>query len=226
MNADRLRRIANVLLNVLELEPNLRKTYLQALGDPELTNEVESWLRRTEEQEATVAETPLRPEGVDPGQRLGPYRIVRSIGAGGMGLVVLGEREDAHFEREVAIKILRAGFDTPELVQRFMIERQILAQLDHPNIAALYEGGATPDGRPYLVMEHVEGRPIHRFCDEESRSVEERLRLMIKVCEAVDYAHSRLVIHRDLKPSNLLVTDAGEPKLLDFGIAKLLDSES
>ncbi|MEM1183167.1 MAG: serine/threonine-protein kinase, partial [Acidobacteriota bacterium] len=225
MTPDRLRRIANVVLNVLELEPTLRKTYLQTLGDPELQREVERWIRRTED-DATVVDAPRRPEGVEPGQRLGPYRIVEPIGAGGMGVVLLAEREDDQFERQVAIKVLRTGFNVPELIQRFVIERQILAQLEHPHIAALYEGGTTADGRPYLVMEHVDGRPIHQFCDEQRLSVDERVRLMIKVCDAVAYAHSRLVIHRDLKPSNLLVNDAGEPKLLDFGIAKLLDPDA
>ncbi|MEM1183087.1 MAG: serine/threonine-protein kinase [Acidobacteriota bacterium] len=225
MTPDRLRRIANILLNVLDLEPGLRKPYLQTLGDAELQREVEAWLRRTED-DATVIETPKRPEGVEPGQRLGPYRIVEHLGVGGMGLVLLAEREDEQFERRVAIKVLRAGFDVPELIQRFVTERQILAQLEHPHIAALYEGGTASDGRPYLVMEHVKGRPIHRYCDEEGLGVEDRVRLMVKVCHAVAYAHSRLVIHRDLKPSNLLVNEEGEPKLLDFGIAKLLDPEA
>ncbi|MEM1183219.1 MAG: hypothetical protein AAGM22_33055, partial [Acidobacteriota bacterium] len=124
MTTDRLRRIANVLLNVLELEPTLRGTYLQTLGDPELQREVEGWIRRTED-DATVVETPRRPEGVEPGHRLGPYRIVELIGAGGMGVVLLAEREDDQFERRVAIKVLRAGFDAPELIQRFVTERQI-----------------------------------------------------------------------------------------------------
>ncbi|MEM6793065.1 MAG: serine/threonine-protein kinase [Acidobacteriota bacterium] len=225
MSPDRLRRIANVLLNALDLEPDLRKTYLEALGDPELRREVERWVLRTEE-DTTLAEARARPEGVEPGQRLGSYRIVERIGVGGMGVVLLAEREDQEFERRVAIKILRAGFDLPELVQRFVTERQILAQLEHPHIAALYEGGTTSDGRPYLVMEHVQGLPIHQYCDEQRLGVEERVRLMVKVCNAVAYAHSRLVVHRDLKPSNLLVTEEGEPKLLDFGIAKLLDPEA
>ncbi|MEM1180087.1 MAG: tetratricopeptide repeat protein [Acidobacteriota bacterium] len=225
MSPDRLRRFANVLLNGLELEPELRKTYLQTLGDPELQREVEQWIRRTED-DPTAIETPVRSEGVEPGQHLGPYRIVERIGAGGMGVVLLAEREDHEFERRVAIKILRAGFDVPEVVKRFVTERQILAQLEHPHIAALYEGGTTSDGRPYLVMEHVRGLPIHQYCDEQALGVEERVRLMVKVCDAVAYAHSRLVVHRDLKPSNLLITEVGEPKLLDFGIAKLLDPEA
>ncbi|MEM1182815.1 MAG: serine/threonine-protein kinase, partial [Acidobacteriota bacterium] len=136
------------------------------------------------------------------------------------------EREDEHFERRVAVKVLRAGFESPELIRRFVAERQILARLEHPNIARLYEGGATADGRPFLVMEYVDGRPIDRYCDEEKLGVAERIEVIRKVCGAVQYAHRHLVVHRDLKPSNILVDNEGEPKLLDFGIAKLLDPGS
>jgi serine/threonine protein kinase len=162
-------------------------------------------------------------EAYRPGSTVGPYRLVREIGRGGMGIVFLAERADGQFRRSVAIKVMRASADPGEVQRRLEAERQILASLDHPNIARLYDGGFTPDGRPYLVMEHIEGRPIDVYCDEERLSVEERLRLFAAVIHAVHYAHRRLVVHRDLKPSNILVTEEGQPKLLDFGIAKILE---
>jgi serine/threonine-protein kinase len=154
---------------------------------------------------------------------IGRYRIVREIGRGGMGAVYLAERADRQFERRVALKVVKRGMDTDEVMQRFRYERQILARLEHPGIARLYDGGVTPDGRPYLVMEFVEGRPLLAHCDELGLSVEHRLALFRAVCEAVQFAHQNLVVHRDIKPSNLMVTELGEVKLLDFGIAKLLD---
>ena len=158
-------------------------------------------------------------------ERLGPYQLVREVGRGGMGRVFLAVRDDAQFEQRVAIKILDRGF-SPELVARFIAERQILASLEHPHIARLFDGGMTADRRPYLVMEYVDGEPIDVYCQRHALSVDDRLRLFCKVAEAVHYAHRSLVIHRDLKPSNILVTTAGEPKLLDFGIAKLLDPDA
>ena len=153
------------------------------------------------------------------GTRLGPYRVLRPLGSGGMGDVYLGERADGAFEQRVAIKVIR-GLLAGELRDRFLAERQILAQLDHPHVARLLDGGTTADGRPYLVMEHVEGEPIDDFCDRRALAVDARLRLFLKVCEAVQHAHRHLVVHRDLKPSNVLVTADGDPKLLDFGVAK------
>ena len=158
------------------------------------------------------------------GTRFGPYRLERCIGRGGMGAVYLASRMDADFEQEVAIKLIRRGMDTDDILRRFKNERQVLADLTHPGIARLFDGGATEDGRPYLVMEVVDGLPIDRYCDEHRLGVVERLRLFIAVCEAVHHAHERRVVHRDLKPSNILVTTEGTPKLLDFGIAKLLDA--
>jgi serine/threonine-protein kinase len=158
-----------------------------------------------------------------PGSRIGPYRLTREIGRGGMGVVYLAERDDGQFRRTVAIKVMRAGMDPDEVRRRLEAERQILAALDHPNIARLYDGGVAPDGRPYLVMEYVEGQPIDEYCDSHRLSVEERLALFCTVAHAVHYAHRRLVVHRDLKPSNILVTADGHPKLLDFGIAKILE---
>ena len=157
------------------------------------------------------------------GRRVGVYRLVQVLGYGGMGAVYRAERADGQFEQEVALKLIRYGRSTDELRQRFANERQILARLAHPNIARLLDGGLTDDGQPYFAMEYVEGVPINRYCDTHRLDVVERLRLFEKVCEAVQYAHQNLVVHRDLKPSNVLVTNDGQVKLLDFGIAKLLD---
>ncbi len=157
-------------------------------------------------------------------QRLGPYRIVSEIGQGGMGTVYLAERADGAFEQRVAIKVVRGLLDQ-ERVRRFRAERQILASLQHPNIARLVDGGTTDDGWPYLVMEYVEGQPIDAYGRERQLSIVERLRLFMVVCEAVGHAHRHLIVHRDIKPSNIIVTADGTPKLLDFGIAKLLDSD-
>ena len=156
------------------------------------------------------------------GLRLGPYRLLRRIGQGGMGAVYLAERTDGEFERRVAIKLLRDGHDEAEAVARFQRERQSLAHLQHPHIARLHDGGRGEDGRPYLVMEHVEGSPIDRYCERERLPLEARLRLFQQVCAAVQHAHGHLIVHRDLKPANILVSAEGEAKLLDFGIAKRL----
>jgi serine/threonine-protein kinase len=157
------------------------------------------------------------------GERIGAYRILGTLGAGGMGEVFLAERADAEFEQKVAIKVVHGGAFSRAVQSRLKIERQILAQLDHPNIAHLLDGGTLPDGTAYLVMEYVDGVPIDTFCDTRRLDVPARLELFATVCAAVHYAHQNLVVHRDLKPSNILVTAAGVPKLLDFGIAKLLD---
>ncbi len=156
-------------------------------------------------------------------RNLGPYRLLRSIGRGGMGQVFLAERNDAEFEQQVAIKLAHWLGSDDETAIRFKQERQILADLDHPNIARLLDGGRTESGQPYIVMEYIDGESIASFSQRESLSIRQRLDLFIAVCEAVQYAHSQLVIHRDIKPSNVLVTHNGQPKLLDFGIAKLLD---
>ncbi len=161
-----------------------------------------------------------------PPRIIGPYTLVREIGRGGMGSVYLAEHEGEGFQRQVALKVLRRGVDTEDVLARFVNERQILATLTHPNIAQLHDGGATENGRPYLVMELVEGEPITTYCDNNQLTVSQRLELVLEVIEAVQAAHAKLVIHRDLKPSNILVTDEGHVKLLDFGIAKLLDPEA
>jgi serine/threonine-protein kinase len=157
------------------------------------------------------------------GDRIGPYRVLRTLGVGGMGEVFLAERADAEFEQQVAIKVVFGGAIARNVQSRLRVERQILAQLDHPNIAHLLDGGSLPDGTAYIVMEYVDGIPIDAFCDSNRLDIEARLKLFQTVCAAVHYAHQNLIVHRDLKPSNILVTAAGVPKLLDFGIAKLLD---
>lgn len=166
--------------------------------------------------EAADADEPVPP-------RIGAYRIIRPIGAGGMGTVHLAERADGQFTQQVAIKLIRRRLATPAAVRRFSAERQTLANLNHPHIARLYDGGLTADGIPYFVMEYVDGVPIDAYCDARRLAIPERLRLFRTVCAAVQSAHQKLVVHRDLKPANILVTSDGSPKLVDFGIAKVLD---
>ncbi len=175
---------------------------------------------------ASVDEEAGNAESESTGERIGPYRILRQIARGGMGTVLLAARDDDAFRRHVAIKLIQAGIGSPMVSRRFHSERQILANLDHPNIARLLDGGTTSDGRPYLVMEYVDGVPIDTYCDRHRLSLDSRLDLLRKVCTAVSYAHQNLVVHRDIKPRNILITEDGEPKLLDFGIAKVLLPES
>jgi non-specific serine/threonine protein kinase/serine/threonine-protein kinase len=156
------------------------------------------------------------------GQTIGAYRLKKELGRGGMGVVYLADRAD-DFQQKVAVKIVKRGIDTDFVLRRFRQERQVLAALSHPNIARLIDGGTTEDGRPFLVMEYIEGLPIDQFCDEHKLTIQARLKLFREVCSAVSYSHQRLIVHRDIKPSNILVTAEGTPKLLDFGIAKLLD---
>jgi eukaryotic-like serine/threonine-protein kinase len=174
--------------------------------------------------EEAEAEPPAEPEPPLP-ERLGAYRVLGRLGRGGMGEVLLGERADGLFEQRVAIKLLRKGMDSEDVLRRFERERRILARVEHPHIARLFDGGAAPDGRPYFVLELVDGKPITVYCREHGLSVEGRLRLLLDCCDAVSAAHARLIVHRDLKPSNVLVTESGEVKLLDFGIAKVLEAE-
>jgi serine/threonine-protein kinase len=157
------------------------------------------------------------------GQRIGPYRAVRRLGEGGMGEVVLAERADEQFSQRVAVKLVRRGVTSRQVQGRLKLERQILATLDHPNIARLLDGGTTTEGVPYIVMEYIDGMPIDTYCDQHALTIEARIRLFQVVCSAVHYAHRNLIVHRDLKPSNILINAEGIPKLLDFGIAKVLD---
>ncbi len=165
------------------------------------------------------------PDSLAEGTIVGSYRIIRSIGVGGMGMVYLAERADGQFEQRVALKLIKRGMDSATILARFHSERQILARLQHPNIARLTDGGVTADGLPYFTMEYVDGQTITRYCDDRRLSIEDRLDLFQSVCEAVQYAHANLVVHRDLKPSNILVTGDGQVKLLDFGIARVLGDE-
>lgn len=160
------------------------------------------------------------------GLRIGAYQVLRRLGEGGMGTVYLAARADQEFRKHVAIKVIRKGMDSAEIVARFRRERQILAALDHPNIAKLFDGGTTEDGLSYFVMEYIQGRPLGEYCDSHGLGIRERLLLFRSICSAVQYAHQNLVIHRDLKPANILVTTDGTPRLLDFGIAKLLNPDA
>jgi len=198
-------------------------------GDEALYREVRRLLEAGGEDEAPLrgivakAAGEVAGERIGAEQRLGPYRLIRRIGEGGMGTVWLAERADDQYRKKVALKILRAGGDA-SLASRFRTERQLLADLDHPNIARLLDGGETEDGRPWLAMEYIDGLPITDYCDRHALGIEARLRLFLDCCRAVQHAHRRLIIHRDIKPSNILVDDRGTPYLLDFGIAKLLDA--
>jgi tetratricopeptide (TPR) repeat protein len=192
-------------------------------ADPLVRAEVESLLAAHDEQTPFLEESVWQLIDAQQGERLagsliGPYRIVRQLGRGGMGTVFLATREDEEFEQRVAIKLVRGG---EMLVQRFRQERQILASLEHPNIARLLDGGTTPDGLPYVVMEYVDGMPIDAYCRTYALSIPDKLRLFLQLCDAVEHAHRALIIHRDIKPANVLVTADGIAKLLDFGIAKL-----
>jgi tRNA A-37 threonylcarbamoyl transferase component Bud32/tetratricopeptide (TPR) repeat protein len=207
----------------LDLPAEERSAFLaQASSDnPELRHEVESLLAEDERLGGTEAGTSMV------GESIGAYRIVRLIGEGGMGKVYEAVRADAAFDRRVAIKLLQPGFLSQQLIQRFLLERRILARLHHPNVAALLDAGTTPAGQHYLVMEYVEeGTPITAYCRNRSLDLSDRVRLFQSVCEAVQYAHQNLVLHRDLKPQNILVTPDRKVKLLDFGIAKLMQPET
>ena len=234
MTAERWHQIENLFVQAVECPPSERQLLLDRVcrGDEDLRRELESLLACDAPDERLV-EIPdvlnaSASENGDSGQhlvgrRIGPYRLTRLIGHGGMGAVYLGVRDDDQYQKQVAIKLLKRGMDTDFMLSRFRQERQILANLEHPFIARLIDGGATEDGLPYFVMEFVEGVPITQYCTDKNLSIPERLRLFRLVCEAVQYAHQNLVVHRDIKPSNILTTKEGIPKLLDFGIAKVLD---
>jgi serine/threonine protein kinase/tetratricopeptide (TPR) repeat protein len=233
MPPERWERVKNILQSALERDPADQPGFVAAAcaGDEALRREVESLLAyQSREQrfiETSAAEIAVRLLGdhASPmdGRRIGVYRIVREIGRGGMGTVYLAERDDQQYRHEVAVKLVKRGMDSDLVIRRFKNERQILANLTHPNIAGLLDGGTTEDGLPYFVMEYVDGTPIDVYCDALQLRIVERLKLFRTVCAAVQYAHSNLIVHRDLKPGNILVTGDGTPKLLDFGIAKLLD---
>jgi serine/threonine protein kinase/tetratricopeptide (TPR) repeat protein len=236
MTPERWAQVKEVLYAVLDLEPEQRPAYLTRVcaNEPSLRQEVESFILSHAQVDSDFLKT-INPDsaGSDSvearrslvGRLIGPYRIVEEIGVGGMGEVYRAVRADDQYHKEVAIKVVRRGFDTDSGLRRFKAERQILASLDHPNIARLLDSGSTEDNLPYVVMELVEGQAIDEYCDGHNLSLVERLQLFRLVCAAVHYAHQHLVVHRDLKPGNILVTEEGVPKLLDFGIAKLLAPE-
>ncbi len=209
-----------------------RRAYLQAAGegDVDLIAEAERLLVAHERPGgpielpaiAAAADWFSEEGGAVAGRRLGPYRVIREIARGGMGTVYLAERADGQYEQRVAIKLIKRGMDTALVLDRFRAERQILASLDHPNIAHLLDGGTSDEGLPYFAMEYIEGRPVDEYADAHRLPVEQRLELFLQVCAAVIYAHQHLIVHRDIKPLNILVTPLGVPKLLDFGIAKVL----
>lgn len=229
---ERLARIDELFALALERPPSDREAFLSETcrDDTELRREVEELLRSHEracdyfdDLGGRVAESATREiESVVVEMQIGSYRTLHVIGQGGMGTVYLAERADGQFDQRVALKVVRTGLESEDLTKRFLAERQILAQLQHPNIASLLDGGVTEDGRPYFVMEYAAGVPLTEYCDEKRLTVDERLRLFRVVAEAVQYAHRNLVVHRDLKPGNILITSDGAVKLLDFGIAKVL----
>jgi eukaryotic-like serine/threonine-protein kinase len=227
---ERWEQVKEILALALEQSPAERGTFVrQACGtDDELRAEVESLIVHSSEADSLLEGSPVSnflsfsPDSMI-GRKIGAYRAVRMIGHGGMAVVYLGQRDDQLFQKHVAIKMVQPGTNTEEISRRFRNERQTLASLDHPNIVRLIDGGSTEEGLPYLVMEHVDGLPINEYCDSHTLSVDDRLRLFRSICSAVEYAHQKMVIHRDLKPANILVTKEGVPRLLDFGIAKLLD---
>ncbi|MEM7351618.1 MAG: serine/threonine-protein kinase, partial [Acidobacteriota bacterium] len=235
MTPERWQQIQAVFESASTRSPAERRALLdQACGDDtELRTEVESLLG-AEDLDVTLLDGKVLEIGGQmlargqsvAGTRLGNYRILREIGRGGMAAVYASVRADEQYHQQVAIKLIRHGMDSERMVARFRQERQILANLVHPNIARLLDGGVTSDGLPYLVMERIDGEPIDTYCDRRSLSIADRLQLFRTVCSAVHYAHQNLVIHRDLKPSNILVTEEGSPKLLDFGIAKLIEPDS
>ncbi len=230
MSAARRQQVLEILDATLAEPPATRSTYLaEACGeDGELRDEVESLLALESEADGFLGEPAVRLDAESPpleeGLRIGPYRVVELLGRGGMGSVYRAVRED-DFEKQVAIKLLQRDLVSDATVRRFHNERQILARLEHPSVARLLDGGTTDDGRPYLVMEYVEGVPIDEYCDAHALSTRERLKLFREVCSALAFAHRSLIVHRDLKPGNILITASGAPKLLDFGIAKLIDPD-
>ncbi len=231
MSDDRWARLNEIFHTATGLDADRRRAYLDeaCAGDTELRARAERLIVAHESAGdfidspavLTAGHWPDRDdEAVAPGQRFGPYRIVREIARGGMGAVYLAERADGQYEQRVALKVIRRSLDIDPLLHRFRAERQILASLEHANIARLLDGGTSPDGRPFFVMEYIDGEPIDRYARTRALSIADRLRLLLPICDAVAHAHDLGVVHRDIKPANILVTRQGVPKLLDFGIAK------
>ena len=224
---------------VIEEDPTTWDSLLDSLcvNEPEIREEVAELLQLTPQVidfiEKPVLQDPslltLTEEPIHLGRRVGPYELVEQVGRGGTGVVFRARRADAEYQSEVAIKLVWPGFNRDEVLRRFRQERQILASLQHPHIARLLDGGTTEEGWPYIVMEFVEGYPLTVWSDRRGLNLEQRIRLFVQVCDAVTYAHRQQVVHRDLKPGNIFVTDQAdgereEIRLLDFGIAKILDT--
>ena len=223
-------RVDELLDVLLDIPARERADFLNRHGgdDSQVRREVESLLKAAEQVGEFLA-TPAYIRGeaasepVPSDLKIGAWKATRVIGRGGMGVVYEALRAEGDFTQRVAVKLLR--HEAIAEVERFQVERQILAHLEHPGIARLYDGGIAPDGRPYMVMELIEGEPINEYCKRTEATLAQRTQLFNQVCEAVAYAHRNLVVHRDLKPANILVTAAGQVKLLDFGVAKLLAAE-
>jgi len=235
MNPENWQKVEQLLNQALEIEPARRRKFLDAIGEDGLRREVESLLAYDAKTDdflqfpAIAFSNDFFDDDESPdaliNQEIGNYKIIRELGRGGMGAVYLGERSDGKFAQAVAVKLLKRELNTADIRRRFRHERQILAALAHPNIARLLDAGTTDDGLPFLVMEYVEGLPVDEFCDAHNLNLNERLEIFRMICDAVAFAHRNLIVHRDLKPSNILVTTDGIPKLLDFGISKLLTPE-
>jgi eukaryotic-like serine/threonine-protein kinase len=235
MNAVKWNQVQTVLKQLMDADEPTRATHLGRLRDedPDIFREVSSLLAADADNYSILDGYAVDAVDLDDllsldGSRIGPYRVIRKIGSGGMGNVYLAEREEGGFEQQVALKLIRHGMDSARILRRFESERQIHARLQHPGIARLFDGGITTDGRPWFAMEYVEGEPVGHFCNKYRLSVDDRLKLFIRIAGAVQYAHNNLIVHRDLKPDNILVSGSGknpEVKLLDFGIARMLGED-
>ena len=222
MQEEKWLEVKRIFNEAVELSVDERKELLNAESDEEIRREVENLLASDVDADTLPGIfSPRKSLELNIEKSIGKYKIIRELGYGGMGTVFLAVRED--LKKEVALKIVKYEFASKDLLRRFENEREILAALEHPNIARLLDIGTTENGLPYFVMEYVEGLDLVTFCRENNLSLAAKLNLFRKVCAAVAYAHGKLIVHRDLKPSNILVTKDGEPKLLDFGISKLLN---
>ena len=233
MDKQRWEKIQEIFEKALEVDISKRNEIVNELaaGDIALAQEVMGLLE-ADASEDSLLEKPavdlfdFEKQTSMAGKEIGKYKLIEQIGYGGMGAVYLAERTDKHFNQQVALKLIKRGMDSEEILKRFNSERQILAKLNHPNIAALYDGGVTEDGLPYFTMEYIKGEQIDIYCDKNALSIKERLELFLDVLKAVQYAQKNLIVHRDLKPSNIIITHEGQVKLLDFGIAKLLENNT
>lgn len=238
MKSDNWKKISEILPDCLEIEVFERKNFLDKLSlSSEMRSELETFLAmeaETKDFMSATADNVMKDffsqiefnENLTVGRKIGIYKIEKEIGFGGMGAVYLAERSDGEISQKVAIKMLRREFNVEKIRQTFRREKEILAKLSHPFIARLLDAGTTDDGIPFLVMEYVEGEQIDKYCERKNLPLTTRLKLFNRICDAVAFAHRNLIIHRDLKPSNIIVTDKGEPKLLDFGISKILNAEN